>query len=39
MDEMITMNKSELISVIAKSAGLTKADAGLALDALKEGVN
>jgi len=30
---MIIMNKSELVSAIAKSAGLSKADSGRALDA------
>ncbi len=32
------MNKSELIDAIAKDAGLTKADAGKALDALTAAV-
>ncbi len=32
------MNKSELVDSIAASAGLTKADAGRALDAFVEGV-
>lgn len=32
------MNKSELIDAIAKAAGLTKADAGKALDAITSSV-
>lgn len=32
------MNKSELISAMAEKSGLTKADAGKALDALMESV-